>query len=335
MSLFRQHRVLWWVAPCLLAWSIVARAQTCFDANDLDASTKAALENSGKRYFDMVAHGDSAGLKQNSIPSLAADFSRVEAAVKESQPNLESAHAAVRPPYLLKVEGAAPLEHAEFLCGVFGKSGQTASSAEFAIPNLPPGNYGFVALDATGAKNPYTVSFVLQQMGSDWKVGGLYIKETSLAGHDYKWFADKARAFKAKGQNRDAWFYYLQARELAVPVSFMYTQVTDNLYDESQQVKPMDLPSDSSPIDLTSDGKTYKVTALFPLGVGEDLELIVKYQAADVSNTAKTFQENTAVMKALLAKFPELRDAFDGVVARGVEPSGRDYGTLLPMKEIK
>jgi hypothetical protein len=39
-------------------------------------------------------------------------------------------------------------------------------------------------------------------------------------------------------------------------------------------------------------------------------------------------------MKALLLKFPELRDAFDGVVARGVEASGRDYGTLLPMKDI-
>jgi len=63
--------------------------------------------------------------------------------------------------------------------------------------------------------------------------------------------------------------------------------------------------------------------------------VVVKYQAADVSNTAATFKENTTVMKALLAKFPELRDAFAGMVARAVEPSGRDYGSLLPMKEIK
>ena len=46
---------------------------------------------------------------------------------------------------------------------------------------------------------------------------------------------------------------------------------------------------------------------------------MVKYQAADVSNTAETFQDNTAVMKALVAKYPEFRDAFDGVVARAVE----------------
>jgi hypothetical protein len=40
-------------------------------------------------------------------------------------------------------------------------------------------------------------------------------------------------------------------------------------------------------------------------------------------------------MTALLVKYPELRDAFDGIVARAVEPSGRDYGSLLPMKDIK
>ena len=69
--------------------------------------------------------------------------------------------------------------------------------------------------------------------------------------------------------------------------------------------------------------------------MGNDLDVVVKYQAADVSNTARAFQENTAVIKALVAKYPEFREAFAGVVARAVEPSGRDYGTLLAMKEIK
>jgi hypothetical protein len=42
-----------------------------------------------------------------------------------------------------------------------------------------------------------------------------------------------------------------------------------------------------------------------------------------------------ALIKALVAKFPEFRDAFTGAVARAVEPSGRDYGSLLAMKDIK
>ena len=50
---------------------------------------------------------------------------------------------------------------------------------------------------------------------------------------------------------------------------------------------------------------------------------MVRYQSADVSDTGQTFQDNTAVMKALVAKYPEFRDAFAGIVVRAVEPSGQ------------
>jgi hypothetical protein len=203
------------------------------------------------------------------------------------------------------------------------------------IPNLPPGSYGIVTLDVPTAKGAYTVSFVLQQAGTDWKMGGFYAKSTQIAGHDGNWFADRARQFKAKGQIHNAWFFFAEARELLVPVPFMYTQKTDKLYDEMQASKPADIPSDRATTDLAASGKTYKLTALFPLTVATELDVVVKYQSADVSNTTQTFQENMAVIKALLVKYPELRDAFDGVVARAVEPSGRDYGSLLPMKDIK
>lgn len=320
-----------------LSFAVVApvRAQTCYTADDMDAATRTALVNASKRYFDMAAKGDSASLRLNAIPSLAADFSGIETAVKDNQSAFSGAQATPRSQFLLKAEGTAPLPRAEFLCGVFGKEGQTANSAEFVIANLPPGTYGFVSLDVTTAKGPYTVSFVLQQQGTDWKVGGFYVKDDRVAGHDGIWFADRARAFKAKGQNHNAWLYYLEARDLLVPVPFMYVQATDRLYDESQSVKPADLPPDGNPVDLVAGTKTYKLTALFPLAVGQDLDLVVKYQSADVSNTAQTFQENMAVIKALVAKYPEFHDAFAGIVARAVEPSGRDYGSLLQMKDIK
>jgi hypothetical protein len=80
---------------------------------------------------------------------------------------------------------------------------------------------------------------------------------------------------------------------------------------------------------------TYKLTALFPEVVGDDLDVIVRYQSSDISNTTLAYQSNVAVMKALIAKYPELRDAFTAVVARAVDPSGHDYGTLLAMKDIK
>jgi hypothetical protein len=118
-------------------------------------------------------------------------------------------------------------------------------------------------------------------------------------------------------------------------VPFMSTQATDKLYDEMQNVNLPDLPTKSSPVDLTAGGKSYRLTGIFPQAVEQYLDLVVKYQTGSVADTRQTFQDNIAVIKGLVAKYPEYRDAFDGVVARGVDASGNDYGSLLPMKEIK
>lgn len=311
--------------------AIVAPAQTCLTASDMDEATASALVATATRFYDMAGRADSASLRQNAIASLASDFSGIDTAIKENQASLSGVRPLPRPPFLLKAEGTAPLQRAEFLCGVFGAQGQTRDSAVFVIPNLPPGNYGIVTLDAASPQGAYTVSFVLQQLGNDWKLGGFYAKPAQIAGHDGNWFASRARECKAKGQLRNAWFYFGEARELLVPVPFMATATTDKLYDEMQAVKPADLP----PLDLAAGGKIFKVTDLFPVPVGRDFDLVVKYQSADVSDTGKTFQDNLAVMKALLAKYPEWRDGFAGIVARAVEPSGRDYGSMLPMKELK
>jgi hypothetical protein len=296
----------------------------------MDEATRTAITNTAKRFFDMTIRADSAGLRQNAIAGLASNFSSIEGAVRDNQPALAGTQGTPRPPYLLKAEGTAASERAEFLCGVFAAQGQTANSAVFVIPNLPPGTYAIDTVDVSTSKGPYTVSFVLQQQGTDWKLGGFYAKAAQVSGHDGNWYADQARVYKSKGQNHNAWFYFLQARELLVPVPFMSTRVTDKLYDEAEAVKPTDIPSD-----LVSGGKTYKMTQLFPLLVGNDLDLVVKYQSPDISDTGKTFQDNMAVMKALIAKYPEYREAFGGVVARAVDPSGKDYGSLMPMKDIK
>jgi hypothetical protein len=334
MKMFRFSAAALLISSLLLGVS--AFAQTCFTSEDMDAATRSALQAAGQRYFQMVQRGDTAALKQGSIPAVANDFSAIENTVKEHQADLAGAQATARDPYELKVEGTAPIARAEFLCGVFGANGQTKNSAEFIIPNLPPGTYGVVILDVSGAKSSDTLAFVLEQQGADWKIGGFFLRPTQILGHDSNWFLERARAFKAKGQSHNAWLYFVQGRELAMPVPFMYTQVTDKLYDEAQSMKPSDFPVNGNTADLTaSNGKSYKLTQAFPLVVEQSLDLVIKYQAADVSNTGQTFQENMNVMRALVTKFPELRDAFDGIVCRAVEPSGKDYGSLMPIKDIK
>ncbi len=312
-----------------------ARAQTCQTATDMDVASRSALEVTGKRYFDMAARGDAAGLKQNAIPSLASNFSGIETAVKDNQSALTGTQTTVRPPFLLAAEGSQPVARAEFLCGVFGSGGQTRDSAVFVLNGLPPGKYGVAIVDAKGSQDTRTVTMILQQMGAEWKLAGFYARSSQINGHDANWFIQHAREYKTKGQTHNAWLYFREAISLTAPADFMSTLATDKLYDEAQSVQPTDLPANGNTADLSAAGATYKLIAIFPLAVGNDLDLIVRYQAADISDTAKIFQTNNALIKALLAKFPEFRDAFAGVAARAVEPSGRDFGTMLPMKEIK
>ena len=115
----------------------------------------------------------------------------------------------------------------------------------------------------------------------------------------------------------------------------MATLATDKLYDEAQPLKPTDLPAEGKTAELVSGTSTFKLRGVFPEVVGNDLDLIVTYDSANVSNTNLAYHDNINVMKALVAKFPEFRDAFSAVLARAYDTSGHNYGTLLAMKDIK
>jgi hypothetical protein len=299
---------------------------------------RAGLEAAGQKYFALAAKGDVAGLKASAIPSVAADFSGIQAAVLDNQNSFSKEQAVVRSMFELIAEGNAPLERGEFLCGVFGKTGQSATSAEFVLNGLPPGQYGIVLLDvgnkAVPDDGPWALAFVLQLVNGEWKLGGFNVKALRSGGHDSAWFADKGRAFAAKGQKHNAWYYLLEARNLATVAPFMSTRVTDQLYEEAQKVASADSP-DGVPKELPGAGKVYKIKNVFAYGVAGEFHLVVKYEAADVSDSVKAFAENQAVARALLAKWPELKDGFSAIEARGTEASGRDFGTVVELRDLK
>lgn len=325
-----------WVALVVLAFSAAyVHSQACQASTELDDATRSAITTAAQRYYTMAAAGDSAALRQNAIASLAGDFAGIEGLVKARQPDLTGAQPTIKNIFLLDEQGVAPDPHAEFYCGVFNKNGQTANSAAFYLDNLPPGKYGIALYDAASPKARTNFSEVLQLVGTDWKLGGLYIKPAQINGHDGEWFATQARDYKSKGQIHNAWLYYYEARDLMTPLPFMGTLASDKMFDESQNLLPPDFPANGKTVDLTITGTTYKLTSLYPLAVGNDLDVVVKYQAADVSNTNQSYQNNMAVIKGMMAKYPEFRDAFAAFEARAIDPNGRDYNTLLAMKDIK
>lgn len=312
-----------------------AAAESCLAGSEIETPTRTVIERAAGRYLQMAQQGDVFNLRQSAIGALAENFGVIEALVLEARGDIATAVPSLRGAYLLDAPGNAPMARAEFFCGVFAAAGHTAQSVGFSIPNLPPGRYAIVMQDLQSEKRPHLFTLILQEQAGQWRIGGLYLKPAELAGHGAEWFVAQARDYKAKAQLHNAWFYYLTGWDLQAPVSFMSTRILDRLAEEMQQARPSDLPSPTSPLLLLSGSKSYKVTYTGPVAEKGELYLVVRFEASDVSNTQQTFTDNMAVIKGLVARYPEYRQGFAGVVARATEPSGRDYGTLLAMKDVK
>jgi uncharacterized protein (DUF2141 family) len=306
-------------------------AQTCSSGVELDAASKAAINSAATLYLNMSKNGDVAGLKTNAIPAITGDFGSIEQAVVTNKQNLAGGQPTIVGTYLLDAtESKTPMARADFYCGIYNSPDRVG----FSIPNLPPGRYAVVIQKVDG-KNPITLTLILQDMNGTWKLAGYYPRLDAIGGHDGEWYLTKAREFKAKGQSHDAWFYYLTAWDLTAPVNFMGTPQLDKIATEMQGARPSDLPTDSAPLSLSANGKVFKVTELAAVPVDNNLDLRIRYENAAAGDSGVAFQDNTAVIKAMLAKYPELRDGFVAIVARAVDGNGHEYGSLLPVKDIK
>ena len=313
------------------AFAPSARAQVCFNGPELDAPTKSAIEGAARKYLDMSVHGDVAGLKASAIPAIAGDFSSIEQAVVTNKEFLAGGEATITGTYLLDASQAkATLPRADFYCGIYNSSDRIG----FFIPNLPPGRYAMVFQKVSG-KDPISLTLILQEMAGGWKLAGYYPRLDAIGGHDGQWYLAKAREFKAKGQAHNAWFYYLTTWDLMAPVNFMSTPQLDKVADEMQAARPADLPANGTTMSLSANGQVFKVTEVTPVPIDNNLYVRIVYVTADAAKPQLASQDNLAVIRALVAKYPELRDAFHAVVARAVDDSGHDYGTVLPMKDVK
>ncbi len=302
-----------------------ALAQACYTADDMPEATKASLTGTATRYFQLAQQGNATALQSHT------DFQLGD--VLEGDKPLLSGQPIIRSVFLLdntQASAGGAGQRAEFYCGIYNSPDRVG----FVFNGLPAGQFGIVIEDVAGA-TPAVVTWILRQSAGAWNVAGFYVKAAQIGGHDANWYLNQARAYRTKGQTHNAWFYYLAANDMLRPFPSMSTPTLDKLYDEMQAARPGDLPY-GNPVDLAlANGRTVKVTQIFPTPVGDNLDLVVKYQSPDISDSSKTFQDNMAVIKALVTKYPELRDAFAGVVARAVAPNGQDYGSLLAMKDVK
>jgi len=264
-------------------------------------------------------------------PSQQSSMDGIASAVTGNRAAIAGANRQVRITFLLDT-GATPTADGRFYCGVFGATEATANSAEFDIPGLPAGKYGVVIQDVTGNKGPYALTTIFQEVGG-WKTAGLYVRPEAAMGHDGLWFLERAREYKTKGQNHNAWFYYFQSWDLMAPVTFMDTKLLSKIIQESNNIQPKDIPVGGNAVNYSANGRSYSLTDISVFRSDKALDLNVKYSVPKITDFNATQADARSLANALVAQYPELKDGFHNLMVHAIDPGGAEVVGMITLQQ--
>ncbi len=314
----------------LLTAAPLAIAVSCTTQSQLSDADRSSLTQAAKSLAGLVQGGDTNGLKAMTIQSV--DFDPIAAAVESASPLIERATVTVESLYLLDSSDLKATEdETQFFCG-----GVNAHEVVLTIPRIPPGKYALVVLHATGVESPQSITFILaSDAKAQWKLAGSFIHALTMAGHDGVWYWNQARAFAKKKQNWNSYFYYQTAASLLTPVYFLSSTNLEKLLKEQQAVTPPNLPTGTQPMLVNSGTQGFEVTDLHTDGSLGGIDLVINYQAKDISDPVASRSRNVELMKAMLSQHPELREGFHGLWAYANAPNQAPFANELPMAEIR
>jgi hypothetical protein len=319
-----------YAAALFLVAGLPAWSQGCQIRDEMNPQTRAGMEAAAQQTYQQASQGDVNGLRGNAIPSLQSNFSGIAGAINDNKAAFAGAAPQLRTSFLLDT-GPAANQEGSFYCGVFGANGLGANGAEFNIPGLPAGKYAVVIQDFVGGKGPYALTTIFQETNG-WKLAGLYIRPESALGHDGLWYLQKAREYKSKGQNHNAWFYYTTSWDLLAPVTFMDTTLLSRITRESTAIQPKEVPSGGNTATFVANGKTYSITDMSVYPNGNNFDLSIKFSVANTADFNSAQAEGRNLANALVAQYPELKEVFNNIWAHGIGANGADAVGLVPLK---
>jgi hypothetical protein len=320
----------------------VARAETCITQSAMTATERDALATAARSLAAKVQAGDAAGLRAATVAEYAKDFGGIGNVVASTAPKLKGGTLTVEQVYVLDAselkraaDGSAP--EAQFFCSL----NHSISEADFLIPGLLPGRYGFAIVDVTGTPTPWRLSFLLRQDPGGWAMAGFYPKPLTAAGHDGLWYWTQARTMAARKEHWNAWLYYQQAENLLRPANFIQSTHLEKLHAEQTAATPPAVSDGVGPdnplVVKGADGAEYRFTGL---GVDDSLakdkvDITAHLKVDQIGDPGVARKRNSDAMGALLAAYPEMRKPFHGVWVFAEEAGKNPFVTEQSMEEIR
>jgi hypothetical protein len=317
---------------CLLALALPAFGVSCKTQGTMTESERAPIVQAARQIALDVQAGRTANLKAATVPAVAASFNSIAQSAAALAPLMTGAAITVNAVYKLDASDAKPGDDQEqFFCD----AGDNSSHVTFSIQHLPPGQFAFALVHATGVAKPQQIALLLQSLnaGSPWQLAGFFPKPLSVAGHEGLWYWEQARRYAQKKQMWNAWFYYSTAAYLLQPAGFFSSTNFDKLADEQQAARPSDLPG-TTPLTVNADGTAYKMTSFRTDDALGGLDLVAHYDSTS-SDPVADRAHTIAVMRGLLTLHPELREGFHGLwVFADAGPGGQAFSLEQPMTEL-
>ncbi|MGB9145916.1 MAG: hypothetical protein WCC14_08855 [Acidobacteriaceae bacterium] len=320
----------------LAALALPAFADSCTTQAQMTSAQRQQLIQVAQMLVGEVQSGDLAGLRNNTLPAIAGQFSGIANSANALRPTIAQAGLTVDALFAFDAQpsgGAAP--GAQFFCSPPGST----MTVVLNFGNLPPGKYALAIVHATGVEKPQQISLVLAQDASgQWKLAGFFAKPLLLAGQNGVWYWSRARQYAQQHEDWAAHFYYQIASALVLPVNFLSSPNTDKLQREAGLVKPQNLPA-QAPAMFEANGNQFELTRVdTSTGLGP-LDLAIHYnaddaQAAQLRNPAQARQQVLTLMSAILAVHPGLRQAFHGLWVYADQNGSTLFALELPMNQI-
>ena len=333
-----------WIAAAVLLATMsdrIALGEKCTTQSAMPAADRDAMVAAARSMAEKVLANDAAGLRGMTIAQYANNFAGIQEAVGNVSPKIKGATMVVEQVYLLDAsdlkpaaDGSAP--NASFSCTL----NKSIAQVDFSIPGLPVGMYGFAIVEAQGIAAPWRLSFLMQQEGGNWKMGGFYPKPMTAAGHDGLWYWTEARRMAKSREQWNAWLYYQQAEALLNPTNMISSNHLDKLRNEQTAATP---PAASEGVTAQAplvvkgaNGAEYHFTGLSVDDslAKEKVDVVARLKVEQIGDPVAARKRNTDAMSALVGAYPELRKGFHGVWVFAEAPGQNPFATELAMNDI-
>jgi len=310
-------------------------ASSCTAEASLQPADRDALLAAGNSIAGAVSAQSFDQLQASLLPAVTGDWESIRGVAQAAAPILKGGKVNWGDGYLLDATDLKAPADTQFFCSLADSS----TTVTVSLRGLPAGRYALLIGDYEGAPLAGQMALILgtdATVGGKWKLGGLFVREGALDGHDGVWYWRHARELAVKKAQWSAWFSYDIARSLLLPVDFVSSPNLEKLNREQSQLGPD--PAETLPVTVVGTGvnagKNWRITGLRLDTALHEPDLGLVYEGTGLTDPQAERNEAIGVMSGFLKLHPELRENFHGLWAYAENDGKRSYAVELAMHDI-